>query len=120
MTEEIKKELDKAIGALLDFCDESTCYTAECDFSHFPVKMTFVPNVQQTFYQNNNLSDVVIEVGLITEVKTAFLGTINADILKKIIKLTKKVAELYYMYFTCIGMSSTESAEDSAEREENE
>lgn len=97
-----KIEFECAQNDLMKFCATTTDYICEVNTNLYPLTAVFVPNPQRSIFdvdENGELGELVISVGLDTNIKTTLKFEMDAALLKKLIKSVEKLAFLYYHAF---------------------
>ena len=97
-----KIEFECAQNDLMKFCATTTDYICEVNTNLYPLTAVFVPNPQRSIFdvdENGEIGELVISVGLDTNVKTTLKFEMDAALLKKLIKSVEKLAFLYYHAF---------------------
>ena len=97
-----KIEFECARNDLMKFCEGTTDYICEVNTDTYPLTAVFVPNPQRSIFdvdENGEIGELVISVGLDTNVKTTLKFEMDAALLKKLIKSVEKLAFLYYHAF---------------------
>ena len=97
-----KIEFECAQNDLMKFCATTTDYICEVNTDTYPLTAVFVPNPQRSIFdvdENGEIGELVISVGLDTNVKTTLKFEMDAALLKKLIKSVEKLAFLYYHAF---------------------
>ena len=97
-----KIEFECAQNDLMKFCATTTDYICEVNTNLYPLTAVFVPNPQRSIFdvdENGEIGELVISVGLDTNVKTTLKFEMDAALLKKLIKSVEKIAFLYYHAF---------------------
>lgn len=99
-----KTEFECAQNDLMKFCEGTTDYICEVNTDLYPLTAVFVPNPQRSIFdsaidENGEVGELVISVGLDTNVKSTLKFEMDAALLKKLIKSTEKIAFLYYHAF---------------------
>ena len=85
----------------MKFCATTTDYICEVNTDLYPLTAVFVPNPQRSIFdaaidENGEVGELVISVGLDTNVKSTLKFEMDAALLKKLIKSVEKIAFLYY------------------------
>lgn len=96
-----KTEFECAQNDLMKFCEGTTDYICEVNTDLYPLTAVFVPNPQRSIFdaaidENGEVGELVISVGLDTNVKSTLKFEMDAALLKKLIKSVEKIAFLYY------------------------
>ena len=99
-----KIEFEYAQNDLMKFCEGTTDYICEINTDTYPLTAVFVPNPQRSIFdsaidENGEVGELVISVGLDTNVKSTLKFEMDAALLKKLIKSVEKIAFLYYHAF---------------------
>lgn len=97
-----KIEFECARNDLMKFCEGTTDYICEVNTDTYPLTAVFVPNPQRSIFdvdENGEIGELVISVGLDTNVKSTLKFEMDAALLKKLIKSVEKIAFLYYHAF---------------------
>ena len=99
-----KTEFECAQNDLMKFCEGTTDYICEVSTDTYPLTAVFVPNPQRSIFdaaidENGEVGELVISVGLDTNVKSTLKFEMDAALLKKLIKSVEKIAFLYYHAF---------------------
>ena len=100
-----QSEYDATVEDLIKFCDTFTDLTPIIRTEEYPLRVTFVPNVQMSMFGNENVdengevNDMTITCGLSTSVKSTLKFEMDSTLLKKLIKLSEKLGYLYYHAF---------------------
>lgn len=99
-----KIEFECAQNDLMKFCEGTTDYICEINTDTYPLTAVFVPNPQRSIFdsaidENGEVGELVISVGLDTNVKSTLKFEMDAALLKKLIKSVEKIAFLYYHAF---------------------
>ena len=96
-----KIEFECAQNDIMKFCATTTDYICEVNTDLYPLTAVFVPNPQRSIFdaaidENGEVGELVISVGLDTNVKSTLKFEMDAALLKKLIKSVEKIAFLYY------------------------
>lgn len=96
---------DEAVASLHKYCEKETELAAIIRDEEYPFRVQFVPAQQQSLLGNENVdengevNDLTVTVGLTTSVKSTLKFKMPSDLLKKLIKLSEKVGNIYYHAF---------------------
>lgn len=87
---------------LKEFCNEKTELTASILMTEYPFKVAFTPREldQTTLYETGGSPlNLLVSVGIKTEVVIDAKDAVSAATLKKLISLSEKVANAYYQAY---------------------
>lgn len=90
---------------LRKFCEKEADLELNILDGQYPIVLQFIPNTQLYITGNDNVdengevNDLTITVGLTTSVKSTLKFKMDAKLLKKLIKLSETVGQLYYHAF---------------------
>lgn len=96
---------DEAVASLHKYCEKETDLAAVILDEEYPFRVQFVPDYQMSVEGNENIdengevNDLTVTVGLTTSVKSTLKFRMPSDQLKKLIKLSEKVGNIYYHAF---------------------
>lgn len=97
---------DTAVAALHKYCEKETDLSAVILSDQYPFRVQFVPDPQQTMFGDDNvdmetgeINDLTVTVGLTTTVKSTLKFKMDSKQLKKLIKLSEALGEVYYQAF---------------------
>ena len=119
-----KTEFECAQNDLMKFCEGTTDYICEVNTDLYPLTAVFVPNPQRSIFdaaidENGEVGELVISVGLDTNVKSTLKFEMDAALLKKLIKSVEKIAFLYYhSYREADGDLRARACEDNRDLED--
>ena len=100
------KAYESALKALDNFCTENTQLVAVVKNDEYPVQVQFVPDPQQDMFGNKNVhedgtvNELVVTVGVKTEVSSSLIFRTESKVFKKLIKLAETAGLLYYQAYT--------------------
>lgn len=100
-----KNSYEEAVASLHKYCEKETDLAAVILDEEYPFRVQFVPNYQLSVEWNENIdengevNDLTVTVGLTTSVKSTLKFRMPSDQLKKLIKLSEKVGNIYYHAF---------------------
>lgn len=119
-----KTEFECAQNDLMKFCEGTTDYICEVNTDIYPLTAVFVPNPQRSIFddaidENGEVGELVISVGLYTNVKSTLKFEMDAALLKKLIKNVEKIAFLYYHAYREGAGDLRARAENDADDREN-
>lgn len=94
-----KTKFECAQNDLMKFCEGTANYICEVNTDLYPLTAVFVPNPQRSIFdaavdENGEVGELVISVGLDTNVKSTLKFEMDAALLKKLIKSVEKIAFL--------------------------
>ena len=97
-------EYEAAVLALRDFCNVETKLCVEVKTENYPLQLEFTPDPQQTMFDaliddEGEVRNMIVVLGLTTEIRSTLKIDMDAKVLKKIIKLSEKVGYYYYHAF---------------------
>lgn len=99
------KAYESALKSLDKFCSENTQLIAVVKSNEYPVQIRFVPDPQQDMFGNKNVhedgtvNEIVVTVGVKTEVSSSMIFRTESKVFKKLIKLAESAGLLYYQAF---------------------
>ena len=105
MKNDAQKCYDQAVELLHKYCEKETDLAAVILDEVYPFRVQFLPDPQQAFFGNENVSedgeinDLTVTVGLTTTVKSTLKFKMDSKQLKKLIKLAEALGHLYYQAF---------------------
>ena len=93
----------EAVKELQHFCEDNTDLNFVILDERYPFTIQFVPNMQIDLFVNNEninengeINDMTVTVGLDTVVNSNLKFSMDAAMLKKIIRMVEKIGNLYY------------------------
>ena len=99
------RRYDTAVAALRKFCKENTEFQVVIHDEDYPFRVEFLPDPQLSMFPELNVDEagevrtMTIETGLSTKVQSRLNFTVEAAILKKLIRLVESVGFYYYQAF---------------------
>ena len=99
------KAYESSVAALNKFCAENTRLVSIVKSDDYPVQIQFVPDPQQDMFSNENVhedgtvNEIVVTVGIKTEVCSSLIFRTESKVFKKLIKLAETVGLLYYQAY---------------------
>lgn len=100
MRDQAQKAYNGAVAALHEYCEKLTDLEAEIYDDEFPFRVVYSPKPQMTIFDhvdgNGEVGTLVVTVGLTTHVLSGLKFKLESNQLKKLIKLSETVGNLYY------------------------
>ena len=90
---------EAAAEALLKFVETYTDMGAEILTDKYLFSAHFTPNEQISMFDDGELNDLIVTVGISTSVKLNLKFKMDAGLLKKLIRLSEKAGSLYYIAY---------------------
>lgn len=96
---------ESAFHDLEKYCDRETELTPVILDERYPYRVQFIPRPQQTMFgdgnvdENGEVNDLTVTVGLATTVKSSLKFKMPSCQLKKLIRLSESLGNLYYQAF---------------------
>ena len=101
------EEYKSALADLKNFCSKETAFDVDFIITVYPLVAVFKPKAQLGMFdtenynvdENGEIGNIQIAFGTSTKVQSSLRFKMDAKLLKKFIKMTEKVAQLYLHAF---------------------
>ena len=118
-----KNSYEAAVEALNKYCERETDLMPAIRDEKYPFRVQFIPNPdiftpEDNVDENGEVNDMTVTVGLDTTVRSNLKFKMGSNQLKKLIKLSETVGDLYYRAYREEADNIAEQMEMAAKQEE--